>query len=64
MIQQSAESLSGSKPVNQDSHKDFSEAASRQMAIHVLKELAELHKAGVLTDEEFNAKKQELLARI
>ena len=50
--------------MNQDSHKEFSEAASRQMAIHVLKELAELHKAGVLTDEEFNAKKQELLARI
>ena len=50
--------------MNQDPHRDFSEAASRQMAIQVLKELAELHKAGVLTDEEFNAKKQELLARI
>jgi len=50
--------------MNQDPHSNFSEAASRQMAIHVLKELAELHKAGILTDEEFNAKKQELLARI
>ena len=44
--------------------KDFEEAASRQMAIHLLKELAELHKAGILTDEEFNAKKQELISRI
>ena len=44
--------------------KDFEEAASRQMAIHLLKELAELHKAGILTDEEFNGKKQELISRI
>jgi hypothetical protein len=44
--------------------KDFEETASRQMAIHLLKELAELHKAGILTDEEFNAKKQELISRI
>jgi hypothetical protein len=26
--------------------------------------LAELHEAGILTDEEFSAKKQELLARL
>ena len=44
--------------------KDFEETASMQMAIHLLKELAELHKAGILTDEEFNAKKQELISRI
>jgi uncharacterized protein YnzC (UPF0291/DUF896 family) len=29
-----------------------------------IRELAELHKAGVLTDEEFSAKKGELLARM
>jgi hypothetical protein len=44
--------------------KEFNETASRQMAIHLMKELAELHKEGILTDEEFNAKKQELLSRI
>ena len=43
---------------------EFEEAASRQMAIALLKELAGLHKDGVLTDEEFAAKKQELLSRI
>jgi uncharacterized iron-regulated protein len=43
---------------------DFSEAASRQMAVHLLKELAELHKQGVLTDEEFAAKKKDLLDKI
>ena len=50
--------------MNHDPHREINEAATRQMAIHVLKELAELHKSGVLTDEEFNAKKQELLSRI
>ena len=43
---------------------DFNEAASRQMAIHLLKELAELHKQGILTDEEFAAKKKDLLDKI
>ena len=50
--------------MDQQHLKDFEEAASRQMAIHLLKELAELHKEGVLTDEEFNSKKQELLSRL
>jgi hypothetical protein len=49
--------------MNQQSD-DFHEVASRQIAIHLLEKLAELHKAGILTDEEFNAKKQELLSRI
>jgi hypothetical protein len=31
--------------------------------VRVLRELAELHSAGVLSDEEFNAKKAELLSR-
>lgn len=44
--------------------KEFNEAASRQIAIHLIKELAELHKDGILTDEEFNAKKQEMLSRL
>jgi hypothetical protein len=50
--------------LDEEQRKRFEESASRQEAIHVMKELAELHKAGVLTDEEFNAKKQELLSRI
>ena len=47
-----------------EERQDFREAASRQAAIHLLEKLGELHKAGILTDEEFDAKKQELLARI
>jgi uncharacterized protein YnzC (UPF0291/DUF896 family) len=30
----------------------------------LINELAELHKKGILTDEEFQAKKNELLARL
>jgi hypothetical protein len=47
-----------------EQRRGFSEAWSRENAIHLIKELADLHKAGILTDEEFNAKKQELLSRI
>jgi len=47
-----------------EQRQDFKEAASRQMAIHLLKELAELHKQGILTDEEFAAKKKDLLDKI
>jgi hypothetical protein len=50
--------------MNEEQRKEFNEAASRQIAIHLIKELAELHKEGILTDEEFNAKKQELLSRL
>lgn len=50
--------------MDEQQRKDFNEAASRQMAINMLKQLAELHKDGILTDEEFNSKKQELLSRL
>ena len=50
--------------MDEEQRKRFEESASRQEAIHLIKELAELHKAGVLTDEEFDAKKQELLSRL
>jgi len=49
--------------MNEQQRKDFHEAASRQSVIHLIRELAELHKEGILTDEEFNSKKQELLSR-
>jgi hypothetical protein len=35
-----------------------------QMIVQQIKQLAELHEEGILTDEEFTAKKQELLARL
>ena len=38
--------------------------ASAEDVFAALERLAELHKKGVLTDEEFSAKKAELLARI
>jgi hypothetical protein len=47
-----------------EERKGFSEAWSKQNAIHLIKELADLYKAGVLTEGEFNEKKQELLSRI
>ena len=47
-----------------EQREDFAEAAYRQMAIRMLKELAELHKQGILTDEEFAAKKKDLLDKI
>jgi hypothetical protein len=47
-----------------EQRRGFSEAWSRENAIHLIKELADLLKAGILTEEEFNAKKQELLSRI
>jgi hypothetical protein len=47
-----------------EQRKEFNEAWSRQNVIHLIKELAELHKEGILTDEEFNGKKQELLSRL
>lgn len=50
--------------MDEQQRKEFSEAASRQMAIHLLKELAQLHKEGILTDEEFAAKKGDLLAKL
>ena len=50
--------------MNEEPRKEFNEAVSRQIAIRLIKELAELHKEGILTDEEFNAKKQELLSRL
>ena len=50
--------------MDEEQRKEFNEAASRQMAIHLLKELAQLHKEGILTDEEFAAKKADLLAKL
>jgi hypothetical protein len=50
--------------MDEQQRKEFNEAASRQMAIHLLKELAQLHKEGILTDEEFAAKKADLLAKL
>jgi hypothetical protein len=50
--------------MDEEQRKEFAEAASRQMAIHLLKELAQLHKEGILTDEEFAAKKADLLAKL
>ena len=50
--------------MDEEQRKEFNEAASRQMAIHLLKELAQLHKEGILTDEEFAAKKADLLGKL
>jgi hypothetical protein len=43
---------------------DGDEDADTLSALHALRELADLHAAGVLTDGEFVAKKAELLRRV
>ena len=51
-----------------DQHKDFDAAAEMavmtELVISQVRKLSELHEEGILTDEEFTAKKQELLARL
>ena len=52
-----------------DHRRDFDElsakaAAVAEMWMDQIKKLAELHQEGILTDEEFTAKKQELLSRL
>jgi hypothetical protein len=49
-------------------HEDFAEGAARMaeltdMIIDQIRKLAELRDEGILTDEEFAAKKQDLLSR-
>jgi membrane protease subunit (stomatin/prohibitin family) len=47
-----------------NSENDEKKEMSRDEAMKLLKDLGELKQAGVLTDEEFDAKKKELLARL
>ena len=51
-----------------DQRRDFDAVAQiaemTELVVGQIKRLAELHEAGILTDEEFSAKKQELLARL
>ena len=51
-----------------ESHRDFSPVAElaelTELIVGQIRKLAELHEAGILTDEELSAKKQELLSRL
>jgi len=52
-----------------DQAKGLASAAARlaaltEMVIDQIRKLAELHEQGILTDEEFSAKKTELLSRV
>lgn len=52
-----------------DQSTDLASAAARiaaltEMVVDQIKKLAELHEKGILTDEEFSAKKTELLSRV
>ena len=52
-----------------DQAKDLASAAARlaaltEMVIDQIRKLAELHEQGILTDEDFSAKKTELLSRV
>ncbi len=52
-----------------DQPKDFASGAARMaeltdMIVDQIRKLAELHEEGILTEEEFTAKKTELLSRL
>ena len=52
-----------------DQSTDLASAAARiaaltEMVVDQIKKLADLHEKGILTDEEFSAKKTELLSRV
>jgi hypothetical protein len=51
-----------------EARRDFSPAAEMaeltELIVGQIRKLAELHEAGILTDEEFTAKKAELLERL
>lgn len=51
-----------------EQRREFDDQAARMsevtdMFVNQIRKLAELHEEGILTDEEFTAKKQELLSR-
>ena len=52
-----------------DQAKDFASGAARMaeltdMVIENIRKLAQLHEEGILTDEEFTAKKTDMLSRL
>jgi hypothetical protein len=52
-----------------DHRRDFEEARMRMaeltdMVVDQIRKLSELHEEGILSDEEFTSKKQELLSRL
>ena len=49
---------------NTPSNNDSAKAQTKEEIMDTLKQLGELKTAGVLSDEEFDAKKKELLARL
>jgi hypothetical protein len=69
VIQQFGRSrVGGDKPMNAQPD-DFAEGAARlaqmdDMTIDKIRKLAELHKEGILTDEEFSEKKADLLKHL
>jgi len=51
-------------PQNQQNNNNTEKPMTKQEIIGLLKELGELKEMGILTEEEFNAKKKDLLARL
>jgi membrane protease subunit (stomatin/prohibitin family) len=65
MMQQQQQMMQQQQQQNQPQSQDPPQVSmSREEAMKLLKELGELRQMGVLTDDEFEAKKKELLARI
>jgi hypothetical protein len=54
----------GAAPADVDAGEGEGERTDGLSALAALRELGELHAAGILTDEEFAAKKAELLRRV
>jgi hypothetical protein len=60
--------LEGNSAMN-ELNQDFADGAARMaqltdMIMDQIRKLSELHEEGILTEEEFTAKKQELLSRL
>lgn len=54
--------FSNSEPINQEI--DIEQTQSSNSIIELIEKLAKLHDSGVLSDDEFNSKKSELLSRL
>ncbi|MEM6268127.1 MAG: SPFH domain-containing protein [Bacteroidota bacterium] len=64
MMMQQQQQMQQQTPQNQAQPEAQKEEMSRDEIMKTLKELGELKSAGILTEEEFDAKKKELLARL
>lgn len=64
MMMQNMQNQQNQQQQNQQNQQNQNQTSSRDEIMKTLKDLADLKAAGVLTDEEFNEKKKDLLAKL